>query len=568
MRTPNAKAAAMHKNRTLSSAFRAPLPVPRHTIRQDENPDVLIWDRSGSADDLCAAIQAELRLVGVQSATYNISNSDNGTPIFVLHHHESRFLDEDLTKALENHKIIWCFDSIIGTAVGPLIETIDEFDCYVKSTSAFVEDIFLDNLFPQARPCSIGGSQAPPLRIAEAISLFLRKADNGLVYVIGSQGLSRKRLVHSLLRFPARSSARDELESPFGVCRSINHEVISSPLGDLYVSSCKSPAGAVHATLEGNSGKAFTGYNAAVTMFGESVERTAAYFANQLPSSPKLSSDVGLESFAPFGAQWDRRSTHADEDERVVALELATGGQTSIPKVLAAYPYEPPPGILRPTRGDTTGFAAYPNRVGSVLRGLREVLERDSLYTNFLHQRRGFRLAPEYAGDYIIERIWYGDCPFPAIHAFVFARDGVLPLVGRGSGSGLTWDEASLGATVECFQILEQMRRGAPDHEGSAYVSWRNQRVQRRLESYIHSMPLTNPSLKFESTSDDEQLDSLIRSLSRAGERILVVALPSPVIDLVAVRVLVPGRVTNVHSTAGLGGERLVDIKWKEGFPV
>lgn len=532
-------------------------------------PDVYLWDRTTVGLGPMIQQAAERRHIRVAPYTEDALYS---VPILVLHHREPRTPDVALLAALRRgHDLIWSFDSVAGTAIGPRIRDSHDLQSYLRSTRAFVEDREFDRLFPDQRPCSLGSTDAPPDAIAEALALALGSNTTGLVWLLsGTDAPSTPRaLSESLRTTPIQIAASDLLESPFGLMRDVEEQSFDSPLGRFHVVSCKTPAGGLNSTLEGNSGKAWSLERARTLALGEATERAAAFFANDLPVVARYDDDEPLFRFSPFGLMWDQRDPGSDTVERVEAKDIASGRLVSVPKAIVAYPFVPTRGVQRPTRGDTTGLAAFPSPDGARLRGLREVLERDVLYVNFLHQRQGFRLPSLKTDNFVFHRVWYPDCPFPSVHAFVFAADlSETPLVGRGSGSGLTWADARQSADLESLQIITQMSRGAPDHEGSAFDSWRRIDVQEALRAHLLSMPVREPPAALESKSERQQLLRIIGWLESRSQRALAVDLPSPVVDLSVVKVLVPGRVTNVHSRSGDGGAQLAGIRWQFGFPV
>lgn len=525
-------------------------------------PHVLIFDRTGTPT-LARAIIARLALNGTR-ASFWVPESPS-VPVVMIHHIEERIWTETHQAIASRHPLIWMFEAPTGPFLGPVIRTENEWRDFIADSSAFTDEDTLDRLFPDRRPCAIGVDTADAGRIAAAIGCALSDLRPGTVWPIGGD-------TPRLLPSTARRSALDweacaSLEWDFGLFRNRTSAMVSTPVGDVFLESCRSPAGRINPTLESNSGKGWSRSDAETTMRGEAVERTAAFWANSLETVDVGSDDIALSELAPFGPLWEHRRELADRDERVHGVDLLTGRVVTAPLVAVAFPYVPRDGRPRPSSGDTTGLAAFPTRSGAVLRGLREVLERESLYTNLLHEKGGVREPVEGIGPMQIWRYWFDDLPFPAIHTVVVV-DGPARVMGRGTGSALTWSDARESSLLEAVQIFEQMRRGAPAHGGDAYDIWSARHVQEAVLSYLQAMPIGVPRKGLETHSDEVQLRSTLEHLQKQGRRAIAIDLPSPMSDICAVRVLVPGAVTNVHTTASVAGAKLEGTTWEFGIPV
>ncbi len=337
------------------------------------------------------------------------------------------------------------------------------------------------------------------------------------------------------------------------------------------IGTCRAPAGGVDA-LEGNSGKALSDDGARTGTIGEAVERTAAWLGSRPVPRPIGRARVRpLDQFHPHGEEWDKRAPSSRGIEWTTATDLASGEPVAVPRALVDFPYRGPD---RPTRAVTTGLAVYPSRRGALLRAVREVLERDDLYDNFLHLRPALRLDPAalaprprdvirdgVRGDWYL--LMYPGVParLPVVHGFF--HDPRLGAVARGTGTGLNLAEAAHRAVLETVQVHCQFQRGVPALSTRAYADWSTPEVVQEVTGYLASHPYACPDTRrWEHESD--QLDSLVAACDTG---VLAVSLPSPVMGWHAVRVLIPGALTIAWPSDSAAGRRLKDAVWQHGLP-
>ncbi|MEV0381657.1 YcaO-like family protein [Nonomuraea sp. NPDC050643] len=331
-----------------------------------------------------------------------------------------------------------------------------------------------------------------------------------------------------------------------------------------HVASCRTPAGGQD-HLEGNSGKGVTAQAAIAGAVGEALERYAACEANRsLPPSGDTTRRLDLARFHPYGPPWEGRRPPV---VYVDGIDLADGTTVAVPKALVVFPYL---GADRPTYGITTGLAAGPDVADATLRGLREVLERDGLYTGFTHLLPARRLDPGAAlarlnltGAFDGE-IWALHWPreghvLPDVHAF---HHGAGLLV-RASGSGLTFDDALDGALIELCQVhLEAVRaRRTGTSTSPAHTRWARPDVIAQARRYLDGHRLGDPPA-VPYGDPRSQLDHLV-----ARTRPVVVRLPLRGPDWAVVRVLVPGATTSPYPSDSRGGRRLLNAPWTHGIP-
>jgi ribosomal protein S12 methylthiotransferase accessory factor YcaO len=259
----------------------------------------------------------------------------------------------------------------------------------------------------------------------------------------------------------------------------------------------------------------------------------------------------------------------------MTAVDELTGKRVRVPKALVVFPYLS--NDLRPSLGVTTGLAAYPTRVGAVVRGLREVLDRDNFYRNFLQMRPAVRLIDDAVGaglevaqavgprdDWLVFAYPEKRFGLPMVQAFFHDRvDGVMV---RGTGSGLSWQAASRAAILEATQLLYQARKMVPDTVWSGYPAWSTPTVITELRDYLGSQPVDEPpAVAWE--RDEEQLSALLGRLAVVGMPVLVTAFRTPAHDWHVVRVLVPGTTTCQYSSDSAGGRALLNAPWRHGIP-
>jgi ribosomal protein S12 methylthiotransferase accessory factor YcaO len=359
----------------------------------------------------------------------------------------------------------------------------------------------------------------------------------------------------------------------FGMARGL--EARPGSIVGSYVATCRTPAGGQD-HLEGNSGKGITPEAAITGAVGEALERFAAYEANwSLPPARDALQRIDIADLHPYGAAWERqRRAAAAPVACVEGFRLADGAIVAVPKALVTFPYL---GADRPTDGITTGLAAAPDSDSAVLRGLREVLERDNLYNAFTEMRPGLRLdLTEVLGQLGLDSAFRGDVwavhwphdgyVLPDVHAF--HHDPHTGVLVRASGSGVSFQEAAEDALTELCQVhFEAVRAGAAGEATSpAHAEWARPSVidkaRRYLDAQCHGDPLAVPY-----SDDTAQLDYLVRRLVDLGTGPIGVRLPLRGPDWTVVRVLVPGATTSPYASQSRGGRRLLNPHWSHGIP-
>ncbi|WP_329572006.1 YcaO-like family protein [Kitasatospora sp. NBC_01266] len=341
------------------------------------------------------------------------------------------------------------------------------------------------------------------------------------------------------------------------------------------VATCRTPAGGQD-HLEGNSGKGITPSAAITGAVGEAVERYAAYQANwSLPPARQASRRVELADLHPYGAAWERQCEGAPGPVAYVdGVSLVDGAGVAVPKALVTFPC---PSADRPTDGTTTGLAAAPDADTAVLRGLREVLERQQLYTSFSALLPARRLDHTGAlrrlglDGAFPGRLWAVHWPhegyaLPDVHAF--HHDPQAGLLVRASGSGVSFEEALDGAVTELCQVhFEAVRaRRTGEATSAVHAAWARRPVIDRARRYLDAQPWgSREALPY---SDERgQLAHLVDALAVLGTDPIVVRLPLRGPDWTVVRVLVPGATTSPHASRSRGGRPLLDAPWAHGIP-
>ncbi|PYC87403.1 hypothetical protein C7C46_04805 [Streptomyces tateyamensis] len=362
----------------------------------------------------------------------------------------------------------------------------------------------------------------------------------------------------------------------YGMVRGL--QVRPGSIAGSHVATCRTPAGGQD-HLEGNSGKGVTSRAALTGAVGEAVERYAAYQANwSLPPADPGAPRLELADLHPYGPAWERHR-RAPRAARVpvayvAGTRLADGASVAVPKALVTFPYLGPD---RPTDGVTTGLAGAASEETAVLRGLREVLERDGLYNGFSGLRPAVRLdhtgalarlglAGAFPGS-----VWALHWPqdglvLPDVHAF--HHDPQTGVLVRASGSGTSFRQALDGAVTELCQIhFEAVRaRAAGTPTSAAHAAWARPQVSARARRYLDEQR-TGPPPAVPYADEAGQLGYFVERLAQRGHSPIVVRLPLCGPDWTVVRVLVPGATTSPYGSHSRGGGGLLGAPWEHGIP-
>ncbi|MEV5979566.1 YcaO-like family protein [Streptomyces sp. NPDC052114] len=433
--------------------------------------------------------------------------------------------------------------------------------------------------FSELRPNAL--LSYPPSTVAKAVERLLDEPQGHCVL------MSHTGSVRPVLPWNAPATAPEALdrqEWSGGFLRDL--DTVPAPAAPgLWLGHCRTPAGALAADLESNSGKGTTAAQARISTTGEAVERLAAWRANthlqRIP--PETATEHhSLEDFHPWGAPL--RQYLADGRPPLPATPTRRahdGAQVAVPLCLVPFPYQPLPGETRPTSNDTTGLACYPDRDEAILRGGLEVLERNTLYRNLLHLRPGLALDPwRWATDppalvphltdtgrlYVIG---YPHTPpvAPVVHAFLLRSDGRY--AARASGSGRTLRAATDRALLELLQVDAQFRTGVPERLGVGHRQWSSPEAVDCLGHYLERSATGNePPAELVRLTQHEPLRDLAHRLHAAGTELLVADLPSSVKGWHTVRVLAPRLVTHQNEAPVGAGVTLQDAPFPFSVPM
>ncbi|MEV1121254.1 YcaO-like family protein [Actinosynnema sp. NPDC049800] len=523
---------------------------------------VVLLDNTGrgAAADLVAPLTARGWSATVVDAPSAVADAvDAGTPVVVVADREDMAEPDWLSALVERHPVLWSGESVDGTHVGPVLASRDDVRRYFEATTTWWSDRALRDLGFTSRPLPLLTGPARADAVAAATDSLLRDRVPDRVVLLDGGRIAQ--LWTAVRRGPlAAEGLRAEQSWAKGLMKDLRVFAGGSPERPVRLSTCRTPAGGVVPELESASGKGATDEEAVTRAVGEAIERFAAWNANQLP---KACADgtrrLRLEDFHPYGTAYDEYlAAGRPPVDHVRGLSLVDGEPVDVPLALVAFPYIPGPGDRpRPTWGTTTGLAVHPVREEAVARALREVLERASLYPNFLWQRPAIRLPdPDPATRLLV----YPDTLVPVVHAFVV--DHGAARAARGSGSGLTWTQAIAAAVEEAEQIMSQVRRDPPDHMGAAFRDWADPAVVERVWAYVDAHPEERPP-DVEHRSAAEQ----VRAVAVRSAEVVVVDLPCAVRGWTAVRVLVPGATAHRFASPSAAGDRLTGAPWHAGLP-
>jgi len=359
----------------------------------------------------------------------------------------------------------------------------------------------------------------------------------------------------------------------FGVMRGLTVERGAIP--GSYVAVCRTPAGG-RDELEGNSGKGVDPESAITGAVGEALERYAAYEANtSLKPAARTIRRIHLADLHPFGVSWARhRSDPPDSMAYVEGVDLVDDSAVAVPKALVVFPYL---GTGRPTDSTTTGLAAGGDQDTAVVRGLREVLERSSLYRSFSQMLPALRLDPadalrslglesSFPGDIWCLHWTRDSLTLPDVHAFY--HDPATGLLVRASGSGVTFHDALRGAVLELCQVFHEAVRArrACTPTSPVHARWTRTDVVDEARFYLDAQP-ARPCPDVPYADERGQREHLVGRLGACGRNPVAVRLPLRGPDWTVVRVLVPLATTSPHASDSPAGAALTDQRWAHGIP-
>jgi len=548
--------------------------------------ELILVDRTlrGAASQLRPLLQQHGWSVAIVQSTDDelLSAAVRGIPAMVVTDREDMDPPRWLAALVEHHPVIWVGECDEGTHVGPLLNHEHDIDQYYEATTKWCSDRKLRELGFRERPVPLITDPDRTARVAAATHLLLcsLKGTGGQVAVsdgylhLIDQARPVKLWTDTVARPVPTRLLRAEQAWSKGLLRDLH--IVTGRSTGVKLAACRISTGAMLPELESVSGKGLTQDLAMTRAIGEAVERFGAWRANDLPVSRLGPHDrmVPLTAFHPFGPLYDRYlETGAPEVRYVRGLSLTTGETVHVPLVLTAFPFAAPSDECRPSWGVTTGLAAHTDRKTAILRGLREILESDSLYSNFFWQRRGRRLSLPTKVRIVIEephRKWflvsYERYPLPIVQAFTFEQSEQGWIGARGSGSNLSWEDAAVNSVEEAEQVMAQVRRGAPNHMGTGFSNWATPAVCEHAISYLERQPYAS-EVGPEHTTARQQFDSILEWLAAERREAIVVDLPCPVAGWSVVRVLITGAVLHGHASSSAGGRRLVGAPWQFRLP-
>ena len=528
---------------------------------------------SESIGDRAAVLATELRafgmIVDVRRADLNVRYEIAGALLFLADREPIDDPHSSIRGAVGRVPVVWAGETVDGTHVGPVIRSARDMERYQLATSVWSDDSALRASGMQERPLPLlTGSRSRARRVALALRSVLR----GWAEIVLVDPGRPVNLWTDILDFPVEPGRLLTTQSwAKGLLKQVSR---LDAAGSTQIYSCLSPTVPTSATLEANSGRGPHRRAARGSLLGEVVERTSALRANARSAAEPGPIYMDIERFHPFGQPY---RAHRDARRGPEAMEwysavsLTTGRAVDVPACLVAFPYVPRDGIERPSQGGTSGLAAYPDQAGAVLRGLREVLERDTFYPRFLAAKPGRRLrlpsslARERGATYVI----YTDRPVPIVHCFLLFDTDSGPAAARGTGSGLSWSEAATAARSECAQIATQVARAGGERDSTAdpFATWRRRDVVEELTGYLETMPEAVADPLMESPTPAGQIERILNHERAAGREVLLAELPCVVRGWHAVRVLIPGAVVCPVRSDSDGGRRLPAPAWRHGIP-
>ncbi|WP_191296676.1 YcaO-like family protein [Lentzea cavernae] len=484
-----------------------------------------------------------------------------GTPVVVVADREDLDEPDWLVPLTERHPVLWAGETTDGTHVGPLLNSPDDVRRYFEATTTWWSDRAVRELGFTSRPLPLMTGPVRATAVASAVDSLLKRPESDRVFLLDGDRTARLWTAARHEPVPV-DHLRGEQSWAKGLIRDLRVFDADSPRRRVRLATCRTLAGGVVAELESASGKGVDDEEAVTRAVGEAIERFAAWSANDLPRAPADGTRRRrLQDFHPYGGPYEAHLVDGSPPpDYVRGLSLVDGGPVDVPLALVAFPHIPGSNDRpRPTLGTTTGLAVHPERDEAVARALREVLERASLYPNFLWQRPAIRLP---CTDPATRLLVYPDTSVPVVHAFIIADDRSVSMASRGSGSGLTWDQAAAAAVEEAEQIMSQMRREPPEHMGVAFREWADPTVVERVRAYVDAHPeRVPPDIEHESVS------AQIRAVVARSAEIVVVELPCPVRGWTAVRVLVPGTTVHRFTSRSVAGRQLAGAPWSAGLP-
>lgn len=489
-------------------------------------------------------------------------------------------------------RVVWLGEALEGLQVGPVLDDVAAAARYEDATRNWssvgaVEELGFGERWPSSVLPRLRADARP---IARSVLRVLCSTRGSCVLIDEDR---RVRLWSAMLEEAiAPEELVDEQSWSKGMLRDLEVEE-SSELPSLFFGRCSSPCDR-DVALEPRFGKGFTARQARETTVGEAVERFCSWLAGRSSAPPprleaRPARRYRLEHFHPFGPAYD---AYCDRGSPAIctttARDLISGELVEVPACLVPEPYEPPPEDGYCTAATTSGLAAFTSLEGAVLRGAMELLERNDFYPSFLHLAPAERVSPEVlpAGsgrDELVERIaglrrlgleltllhYRGELGLPIVHSFLW--DPEHGAMARGAGSDPDIARATLKATVEALQIMNQHRfvreSGLREGANAAYVEWATAEVTELVRGYLGQQPLAERPLP--TFGDDAaMLEHLRQRLRARGTPLLVAELPCPIAGWHAVRVLMPGITCHGYGSSSDGGRRLLDPRFPYAVPI
>jgi ribosomal protein S12 methylthiotransferase accessory factor len=493
------------------------------------------------------------------------------TPLLFLRDRASEDLPAVVAERLRaGLPVVITGESTDGTHIGPLLTRISDHRRYLAARRAFWFEHQLTQRGFTERPAFLPVGADTRHRLAAALALLLAHAEPDTCVLLEEGRIVRLWTAVLDGGRPA-GELRDQLAWSLGLVRDL---VVSAGAGDTFLAVCRTPAGATADDLESNSGKGATPEEARFHATCEAAERFAGWSVNDhgVPDPPGGAAIRPTADFHPYGPAFEAGPAVPAEPAWYPTRSLRSGGDVWVPISRVAFPCTVGDRAEHRIYGDTTGLAIHSDEAEAVVRGAREVLERDNFYPGFLHQRVGIRLAPEDFGlagalpGAELVLVYYAGHPVPIVHAFgMFDRPGV-GFAARGSGSGLTWPAAVTNAVRELEQVAAQVAGAPVDRLGAGHAAWRRPEVVDQLRAYLARQPAGEPPAAA-AVDARGQLATMVDWAAARGTDVLLATLPSPITGWHPVRVLVPGATTNPWPSSSAGGRRLASPSWGWGVP-
>ncbi|EYF01920.1 YcaO-like family protein [Chondromyces apiculatus] len=575
--------------RALSLVSEAALPPPRAGGREAPAPGarpgtIVAGAFEDEGEALARALSAQIP-GSAWRVTTELPDAARGALVILLQAIEPR--SPDLARALLSRgaEVLWYGEGSEGVHLGPVLRAPRDLDDYLEATHGWgaARDLWRMG-FTDGWPVTLISA------IRDDVSGVARAAQRALSAPAGScvllGGMRQVSLWTTLARAPVTLDVLCSSQTwSKGMLADLRVER-AVEVDAVWVASCRSPAGG-DAYLEGNFGKGTSPEEARITGVGEAVERFSAFLGSRevrAGEAPPTTEELPLRAFHPFAPAWEAYLAQGEPPvEMTQVRDEVSGRVVRVPATLLHESYGPTHPSSASTGTTSCGLAAYPDRRGAVLRGALETLERDSFYPAFLHQRPAQCLALDDVPDAprrgdlrdlagALERLgfsfWllrYPDArALPIVHAFLLDAAGTA--MSRGAGSGYTWATAAVKALLEAVQLREQFalvaQQGPSGPTDDGYVAWAKPEVIAELCAYLRRS--TRPD-RLVDLPDEAALHA--RVLAGVGA-LLVKDLPSPAVDMSAVRVLIPGATCHACPSISAGGAKLLGAAFKHPVPV